>query len=34
MVSDRKKGQSERRLLNQLEDVDQDISIGNTASDS
>ena len=33
MVSTRKKRQSNRKLLKQLDDFDQDIIIGNTASD-
>ena len=33
MVSTRKKRQSKRRLLSQLDDFDQDFNIGNTASD-
>ena len=33
MVSTRKKRQSNRRLLSQLDDFDQDIIIGNTVSD-
>ena len=33
MVSTRKKRQSNRSLLSQLDDVDQDIIIGNTAID-
>ena len=33
MVSTRKKGQSNRRLLSQLDDFDQDIIISNTVSD-
>ena len=33
MVSTRKKRQPNRRLLNQLDDFDQDINIGNTVSD-
>ena len=33
MVSTRKKRQSSRRLLSQLDDLDQDIIIGNTASE-
>ena len=32
MVSTRKKRQSNRRFLSQLDDFDQDINIGNTAS--
>ena len=32
MVSTRKKRQSNRRLLSQLDDFDQDISFGNAAS--
>ena len=32
MVSTRKKRQSSRRLLSQLDDFDQDITIGNTNS--
>ena len=34
MVSTRKKRQSNRRLLSQLDDFDQDITIGNAASES
>ena len=34
MVSTRKKRQSNKRLLSHLEDFDQDIIIGNTASES
>ena len=34
MVSTRKKRQSNRSLLSQLDDFDQDIIIGNTASES
>ena len=33
MVSTRKKKQSKRRLLSQLDDFDRDIIIGNTLSD-
>ena len=33
MVSTRKKKQSNRRLLNQLDDFDQDMTIGNAASE-
>ena len=33
MVSTRKKRQSSRRLLSQLDDFDQDLIIGNTASE-
>ena len=33
MVSTRKKKQSNRRLLSQLDDFDQDMIIGNTASE-
>ena len=33
MVSTRKKGQSNERLLGQLDDFDQDIVVGNTASE-
>ena len=33
MVSTRKKKQSNRMLLSQLDDFDQDIIVGNTASD-
>ena len=33
MVSTRKKRQSNRRLLSQLDDFDEDIIIGNTPSD-
>ena len=33
MVSTRKKKQSNRRLLNQLDDFDQDVNIGNAASE-
>ena len=33
MVSTRKKGQSNRRLLSQLDDFDQDTVIGNAASE-
>ena len=33
MVSTRKKGQSNRRLLSQLDDFDQDMVIGNAASE-
>ena len=33
MVSTRKKRQSNRKLCSQLDDFDQDISIGNTMSD-
>ena len=33
MVSTRKKKQSNRRLLSQLDDYDQDIIIGNAASE-
>ena len=33
MVSTRKKRQSNKRLLNQLDDFDQDMIIGNTASE-
>ena len=33
MVSNRKKGQSNRKFLSQLDDFDQDTSIGNTAND-
>ena len=33
MVSTRKKKQSSRRLLSQLDDFDQDMIIGNTASE-
>ena len=33
MVSTRKKTQSNRRLLSQLDDFDQDMIIGNTASE-
>ena len=33
MVSTRKKRQSNKRLLNQLDDFDQDVIIGNTASE-
>ena len=33
MVSTRKKRQSNRRLLNQLDDIDQDMIIGNAVSD-
>ena len=33
MVSTRKKRQSNRRLLSQLDDFDQDVIIGNTASE-
>ena len=33
MISTRKERQSNRRLLSQLDDFDQDIIIGNTASD-
>ena len=32
MVSNRKKSQSNRRLLSQLDDFDQDITLGNAAS--
>ena len=34
MVSTRKKRQSNRKLLNQLDDFDQDIIFGNAASES
>ena len=33
MVSTRKKKQSNRRLLSQLDDIDQDVIIGNAASE-
>ena len=33
MVSNRKKRQSSRRLLNQLDDFDQDMIIGNAVSE-
>ena len=33
MVSTRKKRQSNKRLLSQLDDFDQDVIIGNTASE-
>ena len=32
MVFDRKKRQSDKRLLNQLDDFDRDVIIGNAAS--
>ena len=34
MASNRKKRQSNKRLLSQLDDFEQDIIIGNTASES
>ena len=34
MVSTRKKRQSSKRLLSQLDDFDQDMIIGNTVSES
>ena len=34
MVSTRKNGQSNRRLLSQLDDFDQDLNLGNAARES